>query len=143
MILGEITPISPIAEHLIVMANEMLPVNYIKEIEQLRKLLAGYKIVGPKNKVQSHKSYLKIIRGNQKEAIIIRGPKDHGRGLYEYVYVYPRPSAHPLRLMFAWDSPIKNTSDTRLFFDIYELPNELFYELQTLTKQWLKQSTTN
>ena len=48
MILDEITPISPIAEHLIVMANEMLPVNYIKEIEQLRKLLAGYKIVGPK-----------------------------------------------------------------------------------------------
>ena len=143
MILGEITPISPIAEHIMVMANETPRMNYIKETEQLRKLLAGYKIVGPKNKVQSHKSYLKIIRGNQKEAIIIRGPKDHGRGLYEYVYVYPRPSAHPLRLMFAWDSPIKNTSDTRLFFDIYELPNELYYELQTLTKQWLKRSTTN
>ena len=143
MILGEITPISSIAEHLMVMANEILRMDYIKEIEQLRKLLAGYKIVGPKNKVQSHKSYLKIIRGNQNEAIIIRGPQDHGRGLYEYVYVYPRPSVPSLRLMYARDSPVKNTPDTRLFFNIYELPNELYYELQTLTKQWLKQSTTN
>ena len=52
MILGEIVPMHPIAEHLMVMANEILRMNYIKEIEQLRKLLAGYKIVGPKNKVQ-------------------------------------------------------------------------------------------
>ena len=143
MILDEIVPMHPITEQLMVMANEILLMDYIKEIGQLRKLLTGYKIVGPKNKVQSHKSYLKIIRGNQDEAIIIRGPQDHGRGLYEYIYVYPGPSAPSLRLMYTWGSPIKNTSDTRLFFNIYELPNELYYELQTLTKQWLKQSTTN
>ena len=91
MILGEITPISPIAEHIMVMANEMLRMNYIKETEQLRKLLAGYKIVGPKNKIQSHKSYLKIIRGNQNEAIIIRGPKttvEDYMNMYTFIYAH-------------------------------------------------------
>lgn len=142
MILDEIVPMSPIAEHILVMANEILLMDYIKEIGQLRKLLTGYKIVGPKNKVQPHKSYLKIIKGNQDEAVIVRGPQDHGRGLYEYVYVYPCPSSPSLRLLSAWDSPIRNTTDTRLFFNIYEIPNELYYELQTLTQQWPKQSTT-
>ena len=141
MILDEIVPMSPIAEHIMVMANEMLMMDYIKKIEQLRKLLTGYKIIGPKNKVQPHKSYLKIIKGNQDEAVIIRGPQDHGRGLYEYVYLCP--SSLSLRLLHAWDSPIKNTSDTRLFFNIYEIPNELYRELVTLCEQWLKQSTTN
>ena len=71
MILGEVIPMHPIAEQIMVMANEILIMDYIKKIGQLRKLLTGYKIVGPKNKVQSHKSYLKIIKGNQDEAVII------------------------------------------------------------------------
>ena len=94
MILDEIVPMSPIAEQLMVMANEILLMDYIKEIGQLRKLLTGYKIVGPKNKVQSHKSYLKIIKGNQDEAIIIRGPQGHGRGLYEYAFIQAYQHLH-------------------------------------------------
>lgn len=142
MILGEIAPMSPIAEHIMVMANEIFLVDFVKEIGQLRKLLTGYKIVGPKNRVQPHKSYVKIIKGNRDEAVIIRGPQNYGKGIYDYVYVYPCPSSPSLRLLSAWDSPIRNTNDTRLFFNIYEIPNELYYELQTLTQQWLKQSTT-
>lgn len=143
MILGEITPISPIAEHIMVMANEMLRMNYIKETEQLRKLLAEYKKVGPKNRIQPHKSYIKIIKDDQAEVDIIRGPRGIRRDLYECVYVYPCLSIPSLRLSRTCDSPIKNTPDTRLFFNIYEIPDELRYELTTLTKQWLKRSTTN
>ena len=143
MILSEITPISPIAEHIMVMANETFPADYIKEVKQLRKLLAKYKKVGSKNRIQPHKSYIKIIKDDRAEVVIIRGPRDIRRDLYECVYVYPCLSIPSLRLSRTCDSPIKNTSDTRLFFDIYEIPDELCYELTTLTEQWLKRSTTN
>lgn len=138
MILGEITPMSPIAEHIMIIANKMLPMDYIKEIRQLRELLTKYKKVGPKNRVQPYKSYVKIIKDDWDEEVLIRGPQDTRGGLYECVHVYPRLSASSLQSLRTMYSPIRNTIDTRMFFDIYELPNELYYELQTLTKQWLK-----
>lgn len=138
MILGEIIPMSPIAEHIMTIANKMLPVDYIKEIRQLRELLTKYKKVGPKNKIQLHKSYVKIIKDDWDEEILIRGPQDTRGGLYECVHVYPRLSASSLQLLRTTYSPIRNTIDARMFFDIYEIPNELYYELTNLTEQWLK-----
>lgn len=130
-------------EHIMTMAHTATEHDFTCGLAGLRNILKKYKKVGPHARISRLKSYIKIIKNEDgTDAVIIQGPWRNETGSWHYIYLYPGTHL-PIRLMRTWDPAVRNTQDTRLFFDIYEIPNDLYYELETLTVQWQKQSTTN
>ena len=135
-ILNNITPMSDAAE-LVMMLVSAHPRNIKQRIADLHDWAEiHWKKMEPGMKCTSNKSFAKIPqRGGLFTAVAFRGGPAGGLGRWQGIELGGSGDQYKLCYIELREAAVRNTHNEQMFFDIYEIPNELFVELKNLCNE--------
>lgn len=126
----------PMVEHILTIGTQMTQCDARRAISVYRDYLkANYNALTYKGKCVSYKAYVKLAKSEFNHiSLEVHGPKNEF-GCVDILYIYnDGDKGMRISLTSSWKRSISNNADVRPFYDIFEIPVELFNEIVSYVK---------